>query len=166
MKSPDMLGPAMKHMPTPVAAAPPPPPPAPAPAAPPAAAAPAATAGPAAHSDVDRRGDAHRRLRAFETDEGITVLSNRAEDMALAARTRAAPRSQPMASLSPVIDEPVRDPADEVTETRALRRHREKPNGAAARSERSGFRWPMLGLLGVSAAGAGLWFLKRRRASA
>lgn len=101
-----------------------------------------------------------RRMMAFETIEGVTVLSNRAGDPS-PAPVPVAPDEEP----SPPVPVP-RSPDDEEAPARAAERaprRRASPASPETARDDAPTRWPWLVLIGTGAAAFGAWFAMRRR---
>lgn len=131
--------------------------------------------------EVARRGEAYRnRMRAVETADGVTLLSNQPRDLPGAAPVTARPTPPAALARAAPLDlerdegEPPREEdeaevegerevasASPVTETRSLR-PKPAPRPRREPPVESGFRWPMFVLLVALFGLAALWVVRRR----
>jgi hypothetical protein len=109
---------------------------------------------PLAVSPDERRAERQRRTRAFETEAGVTVLSNRNADRAPAPRTRTHDLPSPVAARpsGETLIEPPR-----LTSTHSLR----PLSSARSDSSALGVGLPLLLLLSASTLAGALWWHKK-----
>jgi hypothetical protein len=118
-----------------------------------------------AGSEPQRRGEAHlRRVQAVETDEGVTLLSNRIKAAQRVSDLIAKTPPAPLDERAPAQEEVVAAAGESasITETRSLR-----PSSARTTSARNASRglgwlvWPFVLFVTAGAVLGTLWFRKK-----
>ncbi len=111
-----------------------------------------------------RRGQARTRVQAVETDEGITILSNRLQPQQPAPRLASLVAQQPAAPLEAAEDEDIAPAAavlaSDVTQTHSLR----PLSSRGAKGKGTGLAWllwPFALFISSTAVVTALWFRKK-----
>jgi hypothetical protein len=108
-----------------------------------------------------RRGQARMRVQAVETDEGVTLLSNRIQLPEQRLSAAVAKRSLPDPQ-APIADEAVAPAASNVTETHSLRPASSRSAKAKHTSTGLGWLlWPFVLFVTTGAVVGTLWFRKK-----
>jgi hypothetical protein len=115
-----------------------------------------------------RRGEAHkRRVQALETDEGITVLSNRINSLSGSPRLASViaeqpPAQQPLHDSPPVEDEALASAEPGITATHSLRPSSSRRLDAKNTGSGLGWLlWPFVLFVTTGAVVGTLWFRKK-----
>jgi hypothetical protein len=113
-------------------------------------------------SEPLRRGQARMRVQAVETDEGVTLLSNRIQlsesRLSAAVARRSAPEPEaPTAEEAPVVEDSAR-----ITETHSLRPTSSRSTKAASGGAGLGWLlWPFVLFVTIGAVVGTLWFRRK-----
>jgi hypothetical protein len=114
-----------------------------------------------------RRGEAHmRRVQALETDEGITLLSNRINSLSGSPRLASViaeqpPPPQPLHDSPPAEDETVVSAEPGVTATHSLRPSSSRLEARNTGSGLGWLLWPFVLFVTTGAVVGALWFRKK-----